>query len=138
MFSSAVSAEEDLRFPPQFHPSTRGSLFPVRLLREPHIGLGIGLDYGNIQMVQIGGEFTVVGTPVVYASRMAGAEAGQMYLNEPAYEKIFEQYSAHCDFDECDIEIKHEGNILAYRARLNGKTFEPAVPEWEKPPRDNS
>jgi adenylate cyclase len=86
------------------------------------IGLGIGLDYGQIHMVQIGGEFTVVGTPVVYACRMAGA-----------YEQLLEEYSAFCDFDSCEIDIKHEGKTLTYRVRLNGKVHQIAVPEWDVP-----
>jgi adenylate cyclase len=83
-------------------------------------------------MVQISGAFTVVGSPVVYACRMAGAKANQTFLNQPAYEQIFDRYSAYCDFDECDIDIKHEGPTLAWRARLNGKSFEPGIPEWDR------
>jgi class 3 adenylate cyclase len=96
------------------------------------IGLGIGIDYGEVQIVQIGGDFTVVGTPVVYACRMGGADAGHTYLNQPAFEKLFESYSAICDFDECEITIKHEGKTLAYGVELNGKGYEPDLPEWTK------
>lgn len=98
------------------------------ILKE--IGLGIGIDHGEVQLVQIGGDFTVVGTPVVYACRMGGAEAGHTYLNQPAFEKLFEAYSAICDFEECEITIKHEGKTLAYGVELNGKRFDPAPPEW--------
>jgi class 3 adenylate cyclase len=39
-------------------------------------GLGIGIDYGSVSMVQVGTALTVVGVPVVYACRMGGAPAG--------------------------------------------------------------
>lgn len=96
------------------------------------IGLGIGIDYGEVQVVQIGGDFTVVGTPVVYACRMGGADAGHTYINQPAFEELFGSYSAVCDFDESEITIKHEGNTLAYSVQLNSKQFEPKLPEWTK------
>jgi class 3 adenylate cyclase len=93
-------------------------------------GLGIGLDYGTVQLVQIGGDFTVVGTPVVYACRMSGATAGSTYANEPAFELLFHEFSEYCDFEETEIDIKHEGKTLAHRARLNGKPYDFRLPEW--------
>lgn len=99
-------------------------------------GLGIGIDYGDVQIVQIGGEFSVVGTPVVYACRMGSATAGQTFLNQPAYEQLFHNYSTYCDFEECDIDIKHEGKTLAYRVKLNGKSFDTPPPDWEETGRD--
>jgi class 3 adenylate cyclase len=93
-------------------------------------GLGIGLDYGAVQLVQIGGDFTVVGTPVVYACRMSGATAGRTFVNQPAFEQLFELFSEYCDFEETELEIKHEGKTLAHKARLNGKPYEHVQPEW--------
>jgi class 3 adenylate cyclase len=93
-------------------------------------GLGIGLDYGAVQLVQIGGDFTVVGTPVVYACRMSGATAGRTFVNQPAFEQLFELFSEYCDFEETELEIKHEGKTLAHKARLNGKRYEHLQPEW--------
>jgi class 3 adenylate cyclase len=127
-FRTITAAAECHRVFEQHYREHRKSFITV--LKD--IGLGIGIDYGTIQMVQIGGAFTVVGSPVVYACRMAGAEANQTYLNYPAYVQIFDQYSAYCDFDECDINIKHEGSTLACRARLNGKSFQPAIPKWDE------
>jgi class 3 adenylate cyclase len=40
------------------------------------IGLGIGIDYGSVHLVQLGRGLTVVGTAVVYACRLSGAPAG--------------------------------------------------------------
>jgi adenylate cyclase len=100
----------------------------VSILKDT--GLGIGVDYGQVQIVQLGGDFTVVGTPVVYACRMGGAEARHTYLNQPAFEQLFERYSSVCDFDSCEIDIKHEGLTLAYSAELNGKTYSAKLPDW--------
>jgi class 3 adenylate cyclase len=101
-------------------------------------GLGIGLDYGSVQLVQIGGDFTVVGTPVVYACRMSGASAGTTFANQPAFERLFEEFSEYCDFEETELDIKHEGRTLAHRARLNGKAYRFSPPAWlsaaESPP----
>ena len=100
----------------------------ISILKE--IGLGIGLDYGLVQVVQIGGEVTVVGTPVVYACRMGGAEARHTYINQPAFEQLFEKYSAIFDFDPREIDIKPEGKTLAYSVEPNGKEHKPSLPEW--------
>jgi class 3 adenylate cyclase len=94
-------------------------------------GLGIGVDYGTVQLVRIRDQLTVVGTPVVYACRMGGASAGQTLLNQPAYEHIFERFSAYCNFEETEIEFKHEGKTVAYRVSLNEKAFRLAIPAWE-------
>jgi adenylate cyclase len=92
-------------------------------------GLGIGVDYGDVQIVEIGGEFTVVGTPVVYACRMSGAPSYQTLVNQPAYEQLFSKYSTF-DFVETEIEMKHEGMTLAYKVTPNGKNHTPVNPEW--------
>lgn len=94
-------------------------------------GLGIGVDFGTVQLVRIRDQLTVVGTPVVYACRMGGASAGQTLLNQPAYEHIFERFSAYCNFEETEIEFKHEGKTVAYRVSLNEKAFRLATPTWE-------
>jgi hypothetical protein len=61
---------------------------------------------------------------------MGGAKARHTYLNQPAFERLFERYSAVCDFDSCEIDIKHEGLTLAYCAELNGKTYSAKLPDW--------
>lgn len=94
------------------------------------VGLGIGVDYGLVHVVQIGGDFTVVGTPVVYACRMAGAPAGRTLLNRPAYEYLHDRYSTYCVFENTTINVKNEGSTVAYAVYLNGKNYEPVPPEW--------
>jgi len=100
----------------------------LTILRD--VGLGIGVDFGRVQIVQLGSEFTVVGTPVVYACRMAGAEAGHTLVNQPAYEQLSARHSVVCDFAPVDLLIKHEGRTLGYSTRLNGRPYEAAGPEW--------
>lgn len=92
-------------------------------------GLGIGIDFGKVQIVEVAGDISVVGSPVVYACRMAGANAGETYTNYPAYEALFEKYD-HLDFEMKELLIKHEGRTLAYGVHSNGKRYEPSIPAW--------
>ena len=52
------------------------------------VGLGIGMDYGEVSLVNSRNELTVVGIPVVYACRMSSALAGDTLLNQPALEEL--------------------------------------------------
>jgi class 3 adenylate cyclase len=94
-------------------------------------GLGIGIDFGKVRLVRVRGELTVVGTPVVYSCRLGGADAGDTLLNQPAYERIFEKYSAYCRFDEASLQLKHEGEVVAYRVKLNDKEHQAAQAPWQ-------
>lgn len=94
------------------------------------VGLGIGIDYGNIRFMRIAGDVTVVGAPVVYATRMSSAPAGKTVLNQPAYEKIMGQYRAFCAASEIELDIKHEGRALGYEITLKKRSFTPADPPW--------
>jgi class 3 adenylate cyclase len=93
-------------------------------------GLGIGIDYGKVKLVTVWEGLTVVGNPVVYACRMGGAKHGQTFLNQPAYEKIFGDFGAYCHFRETEIDLKHEGNTVAYQVSLNGKEYNLKEPSW--------
>ena len=97
------------------------------------VGIGIGVDYGPAQIVQMGAEFTVVGQPVVYACRMAGARPGETLVNQPAYECLQAHHSVVCDFTTVELLVKNEGPTLAYAARLNGRPCSPKLPEWYSP-----
>jgi len=95
------------------------------------IGLGIGVDFGDVKFVRIGNEITVVGTPVVYACRLGGAPAGCTYLNQPARDEIFDKYISHCTITETSLPFKHEGAMLAYKVELNGNDKKSMVePAW--------
>jgi class 3 adenylate cyclase len=108
----------------------RGSF--ISILKN--VGLGVGIDYGPVHLVQMAGGLTVVGAPVVYACRMAGAPCGVTLLNQPAYEKISGKFGAYCSFYETQIELKHEGQTLSYEVSLNGKEFMPMMPDWKSAP----
>jgi class 3 adenylate cyclase len=94
------------------------------------VGLGIGIDFGSVDLVSLWGGLTVVGAPVVYACRMGSAPAGTTLLNHPAYEKASEQYSAHCSFRETTVEVKGEGPTVAYDVELDKRPYDPALPDW--------
>jgi class 3 adenylate cyclase len=94
------------------------------------IGLGIGVDYGLVHLVQMAGGLTVVGAPVVYACRLSGAPPGVTLVNQPAYEVVSDRFGAMCFINETNVEIKHEGGMLAYEVRLNGREYKPQRPAW--------
>jgi len=98
------------------------------------VGLGIGIDYGKSHLVNIQDGITVIGSPVVYACRMSGAEAGQTLLNQPAYEVTSQKFGEFINFQESVIDIKHEGSTLAYIATLSKKIYEPKLPDWLSTP----
>ena len=94
------------------------------------VGLGIGIDYGEAHLVKVQDGLTVIGTPVVYACRMSGAAGGQTLLNQPAYEITSQKFGEYVNFQETEIDIKHEGKTLAYLATLAKKRYEPKPPDW--------
>ena len=83
--------------------------------------------------MRIAGDLTVVGAPVVYATRMSSVPAGKTVLNQPAYEKILSQYRVFCSTSETELDIKHEGRVLAYEVRLKNRPFTPVPPPWLVP-----
>lgn len=82
------------------------------------VGLGIGVDYGNVTLVNTNNELTVVGIPVVYACRMSSAKAGDTLLNQPAKEELIRQYQHNLKIVESEINIKNEGLTLAYKVEF--------------------
>jgi class 3 adenylate cyclase len=94
------------------------------------VGLGIGIDFGQVDFVRLPPVLRVVGAPVVYACRLSDAGCGHTLLNQAAYEKIRDQFGALCSFRECRIEIKHEGLMHAYEVKLNGVNYNPVPPPW--------
>jgi class 3 adenylate cyclase len=94
------------------------------------VGLGIGIDFGTVQLVRQWGNLTVVGKPVVYACRLGGAKPGETLLNQQAHDEVAKRHAAFLNVEETEIEIKHEGRKLAYRVTLG--VIEPTlgVPQW--------
>lgn len=98
------------------------------------VGLGIGIDYGDAYLVNIQDWLTVIGTPVVYACRLSGAPAGQTLVNQQAYDVISQKFGGYINFQDSELPIKNEGNILVYVATLAKKSREIKLPTWRKPP----
>lgn len=95
-------------------------------------GLGIGIDYGQVHLVNIGEALSVVGTPVVYACRLSGTKAGTICVNQPAKEVIGEKYEAVTTTTEMNLDIKNSGAIYAYYIELKGKRQKLMPLPWEK------
>jgi class 3 adenylate cyclase len=93
-------------------------------------GLGIGVDYGQVTLVNTNNELTVVGIPVVYSCRMSGADAGTTILNQPAMEFADQTYKNHTTITETEINLKNEGVALAYRVDINAKAVAAEKPNW--------
>lgn len=94
------------------------------------VGLGIGIDYGNVTLVNTSNELTVVGIPVVYACRMSGAKAGDTILNQPAKEEIERLSSSQVKFTDTTIQIKNEGTAEVYKVDVNPSVYSIPEPEW--------
>lgn len=95
------------------------------------VGLGIGIDYGNVTLVNTQSELTVVGIPVVYACRFSGASAGETLINQPAREEILRLCPTLASFQESEISIKNEGTALGYNVSLNEAAFNLQKPNWD-------
>lgn len=94
------------------------------------VGLGIGIDYGDVHLVRMAGALTIVGQPVVYACRMGGAPAGRIYLNQGAYDQISDRYAHLVNIQETTISIKGDGALVAYDVALTGRGHSPCSPAW--------
>jgi class 3 adenylate cyclase len=100
-----------------------------------NVGLGIGIDYGQIKIVQLGQDFTIVGAPVVYACRLGCAPVGLTYANQGAYEQFSIALSAgYISSKESTVDIKHEGETLVYQIELLPLTPQLLKPEWAVTP----
>ena len=88
-------------------------------------------------LVKLNDRLELVGTPVVYACRMSNAEAGDTLANHPAFEECMARHAGLVSFEEASLEIKHEGQLLAYRTVPNMACL-PGLPEiapdWERYP----
>ncbi len=95
------------------------------------VGLGIGIDYGKVTLVNTQSELTVVGIPVVYACRFSGAKAGETLINQPAKEEVLRLIPRLATFVESEINIKNEGIALGFRVYLNESAYNIENPKWD-------
>lgn len=94
------------------------------------VGLGIGIDYGLVTLVNTQSELTVVGVPVVYACRFSSAKVGETLLNQPALEEIMSICPQFVKSNSSEIFIKNEGLALGYNVLLNEHAFNMSNPNW--------
>ena len=94
------------------------------------VGLGIGIDFGETQLVNMQDWLTVIGTPVVYACRLSGVEAGHTLLNQQANDKASRKFGEFINLQEYEQPFKHQGNVIAYEVTLAEKTPKIKPPDW--------
>ena len=97
---------------------------------KANVGVGIGIDYGEISFVTICDDLTAVGTPVVYACRLGGAPANQTLLNQGAIDRIKELYVNQFKSTARTLEIKGELTIIGYDVELSFNEIKPKLPHW--------
>ncbi len=95
------------------------------------IGLGVGIDFGKVSIVNTSSELTVVGAAVVYACRFSSAKAGHTLLNQGGLENLNDLGHKMVRYiSETEILIKNEGLALAYEVEIDSALF---LEEVEKP-----
>lgn len=129
-YYAITAAEECQRFFTQHYRQSYSCFESVLSLSD--VGLGIGIDYGQISLERVGDEISIVGKPVVYACRMASTKAGTTLLNQRAYEKVNDRFSAVCAITEGELEVKHEARHVAYFVNRNNQTYTASEPAWKK------
>src|SRR5690554_1021423 len=92
------------------------------------VGLGIGIECGKVAIVNNGVELTVVGTPVVYACRLAGAPSGETFLGLKAMKDIQDNFDHLVEVEKDKLSIKHDGTIRVYKLKKL-KEFK-VDPDW--------
>ena len=96
------------------------------------VGLGTGIDYGETHLVDINNVLSIVGIPVVYACRFSNAIFGEILLNQSAFEASTVKHKKCCEYNESELDIKHEGKILAYKLEKYIPPKDIIQPEWIK------
>ena len=94
------------------------------------VGLGIGIDYGTVNIVKIN-SYTVVGAPVVFACRLSNANHGDTLLNQQAYDALAPHASRGFECTETTLRTKYE-ELVVYKATPNGREIKCEPPEWGK------
>ena len=93
-------------------------------------GLGIGIDYGDVNIIRLSDGLTAVGRPVVFACRYSSAKAGTTLVNQGAYEMMIAADAA-LEFDEVPKSIKNQqGDYVAYRPKNSPRSELIKEPEW--------
>lgn len=94
-------------------------------------GLGIGIDFGQCNLVRSDNDLTLIGTPVVYACRLAGSPPSTTLVNQPAFEELM-KHSDLLDFTESSLQFKGDGEMIVYSVKRNQKKLETDLPGWAR------
>jgi class 3 adenylate cyclase len=99
---------------------------------ESTTGLGVGVDYGEIEFVELDGTLSAVGSPVVFACRLSGTPAGTICVNQSAKDNLSEKYEPIIEIRNIQFKIKNLGMIEAYEVALIEDLKEVCGFPWEK------
>jgi class 3 adenylate cyclase len=94
------------------------------------VGLGIGIDYGEVCIRQIDNELVIVGAPVVYACKFSSGPPGLSLLNQAAYGKVMKLTDGELLFRVESHDLKHEGKCIAYVPESLDAVREAVRPIW--------
>ena len=139
-----------LAFFPDFYSNENALLYAIKAAKECHIifeehynsnedsfdvflediGLGIGIDYGEVTIVNTKAELTVVGKPVVYACRFSNAKAGDTIIGQNAKKLVQEKFIDLVTLEQTSIFVKNEGNARGYK--ILNYVFKESKPNWNK------
>jgi adenylate cyclase len=98
-----------------------------------NVGLGVGIDFGSIAVVNHGTEVTVVGVPVVYACRLSSTAGGTTVLNGNAFDYLMSRHSKLFKHQTVPLDLKHEGPATVFVVELMEEVFDRAkLPDWAK------
>lgn len=81
-------------------------------LRPDGVGLGIGVDYGQVHFRMAGQELIAVGRPVVFACRFSSVDSGHTVFNEQAASQIQEKYAVRVRARDVVLPLKREGECI--------------------------
>lgn len=103
------------------------SLFKTR---PTDLGLGIGIDSGEVHLEEVRGEVYIIGDPVVYACRFGSAPAKKTWANPRIEDNLNNLDSINYSLSEA--EIKGEGTAEVYEISGLSKTVNFSIPKWKK------
>lgn len=93
-------------------------------------GLGIGIDFGDVNLLMVLGGLTIIGDSVVYACRMSDTAANTTSLNYPAFHRARERYGEYIEFEMKIENLKNEGLTRTYKLSSFVKEYTPIKPVW--------
>lgn len=140
-----------LAFFPKFYSGEQSILFALRAAKEVHIifesiykehrrsfnlvltdvGLGVGIDFGKVNIYQTNSELSIVGKPVVYACRFSSTHAFSTLNNTGVIielEKIIP--TEFFVSNERIIQVKNKGNCLGFDIEIDWKKINFTDPDW--------